>query len=65
MIIWSNECCSCDVGNCDGCKLQNHPHYICDVCGDEVEQGELFWFEGQQLCKYCVINELEVVEADE
>jgi len=66
LITYSNECCSCAVPGypClgDQCYLRNYPHYICDCCGDEVEPGQLFWFEGQQLCIDCVINELEVVE---
>jgi len=65
VITYSDDCCDCAAPGypCnDSCRLKNNPHFFCDICGDEVESDELFWYEGQQLCKYCVINELEVVE---
>jgi len=37
------------------------PYFICDGCGEEMEQGELFWYEGNQLCIECIKEELEEV----
>ena len=64
MITTSNECCGCAspgfpcIG--DRCELLHVKHYICDNCGEEVE--ELYWYDGNQLCKYCVLENLEVVQ---
>lgn len=69
MVMYSNECCDCSAPGypCIGkiCKLRHCPHFICDECGDDVDEGELYWFEGMQLCKDCVVERLEVVKADE
>jgi hypothetical protein len=66
MIRVSNDCCSCSSPGypCIGvsCELRHNPHYFCDDCGDEVEQGELFWFDGQQLCIECIKNNLNLEE---
>lgn len=69
MIQYQNDCCDCSSPGfpCIGsrCELLHAPHYFCDMCGEEVGDDELYWFEGQQLCSYCIISGLEVVRADE
>ena len=66
-IIFSNECCNCASPGfpCIGerCELLHYPHYICDECDDDVDV--LYWYEGRQLCRHCVLKELEVVTTDE
>ena len=65
-----NDCCGCASPGfpCEGasCPRLHSIHYYCDECGDEVSEGELYWYGTEQLCKYCVtdkiIEELEVVE---
>ena len=63
MIIRENDCCDCatDGYPCIGksCPLINVPHYYCDDCGDETD---LYWYEDEQLCKYCIIKRLEIVK---
>lgn len=66
MIYHQNDCCECASPGfpCIGsrCELVNRAHYICDGCDEEVYPGELYWYDGLQLCSNCVIKELEVVE---
>ena len=68
-VIITNDCCDCATPGypCLGsaCNLRHSPHYFCDECDDEVESGELFWYEGRQLCGNCVFEELEVVKGYE
>jgi len=65
MVVRQNDCCDCAVPGypCIGsaCDLRNYPHYYCDICNEEVDQGELFWFEGDELCIDCIKKKLEVV----
>ena len=65
MIRIQNDCCSCAVPGypCIGerCELLHAKHYFCDECGDEVYPGELYWFDGEQLCISCIESRLEVV----
>lgn len=66
MIIKSNDCCDCASPGfpCIGrnCKLLDRTHYICDRCDEETYEGELYWFNGEQLCIDCILEELEVVK---
>lgn len=61
-----DECCNCAspgfpcIG--DRCELRHVPHYICDKCEDDVEV--LYWYEGEQLCRDCIFDSLEVVAYD-
>lgn len=67
MVVVSNECCDCATPGypCigDACYLRHYVHHYCDKCGDDVDT--LYWFEGEQLCSYCVLNSLEEVDDDE
>lgn len=62
MIEYENECVGCppEMG-CLGkyCPKLNVVHTYCDECGEEEQ---LYWYEGEQLCKECVIERLEKVE---
>lgn len=66
MIQVMNDCCDCatDTYPCIGnrCPLIKAPHYFCDECGDEVSVGELYWYDNEQLCEYCVLKRLETVK---
>lgn len=68
MINYENDCCDCATPGypCLGssCSLVNVPHFYCDHCGDEVGEGELYRYEGEELCEYCVLNALEVVTSE-
>lgn len=65
MIKFEDECVGCppELG-CDGdqCPYKNVPRYYCDECG---EKDQLYWFDYQQLCLYCIEARLERVEVDE
>ena len=65
MISYINECVSCGLpclGNL--CPNKNVKHYICDCCGEEMDDGELFEYEfgSEQLCIECIRGRLKVVE---
>lgn len=66
MVVIENDCCDCATDNypCLGslCSLRNAPHYYCDECGEEVDSGELYWFDDEQLCEHCIIGRLEIVK---
>lgn len=66
MIYIENECCGCATENypCLGssCPLTRVKHYMCDKCKTEVDYGELFYWDGKELCIECIQKELEVVE---
>lgn len=63
MIKYVNECCGCAVPAypCLGssCPNRNVPHYVCDNCGVDDEDEDIYEFDGQQLCAECILNSLE------
>lgn len=62
MVRIENDCCDCASGlyPCTNCGLKHTKHYYCDICKDEVET--LYKYDDKELCKYCVLKQLEVVE---
>lgn len=65
MIKFENECVMCppEMGCLrDSCPNMHVPHFYCDDCGDEVRPGELFEFDGEELCIDCIKKRLDVVE---
>lgn len=61
MIRFEDECVGCPtemgcLGN--SCKYNKVPHFYCDECGDEVDEGDLYEFDGQQLCIDCIEERL-------
>lgn len=68
MIKYENECCGCATDNfpCRGstCELRNVPHLICDTCGAEVEEGELYETENGQECAECALKNYEKVKVE-
>lgn len=65
MVRIENECVCCqpDLG-CIGsaCKYKNVPRYYCDIC---KEEGELFYFDNQELCIECIKKKLDLVEGSD
>lgn len=66
MIRYEDQCVGCphEIG-CLGssCPYVHVPLLICDACGEEVY--ELYWVDGEQLCKECVLKQFEMVDLDE
>ena len=60
MITYENECVDCDLP-CRGetCSLRHVPHYICDDCGEDVE--ELYDTDEGEFCAQCVLEHLPKV----
>lgn len=66
MIVVENECVGCPDDM--GCLYYACPYYMvtryyCDKCHEDVD--ELYIFDGEQLCKDCVLKQLERVEVDD
>jgi formylmethanofuran dehydrogenase subunit E len=56
MIKYENECCGCATESypCNPwCKRKKVPHFFCDRCGDEYNENELKYINGQQYCDSC------------
>lgn len=64
MIETRDECVGCPPGmGClhSGCPYINVTVFICDECGDEVE--DLYYGEdGKEYCDACVLHHIEKVE---
>ena len=58
-----NECVGCvDIGlHCLGisCPNKNVIHFYCDRCGEETT---LYYYDGEEICKDCLLEEFEIVE---
>jgi len=55
MIRFENECIGCPSNmGCigDACMYRYSPVYICDKCGDEVD--ELYEYFGEEYCEECL-----------
>ena len=61
-----NECLGCkDAGlpcTGDSCKYRNVVRFYCDRC---LEETTLYHYEGEELCKDCLLREFEIVEGSE
>lgn len=67
MVKYESNCVGCHgIGlHCIGSGCDNYKDvkvFYCDDCGDEVERGELYEFDGEQLCIDCIKNRLEPVK---
>lgn len=66
MIKVTNDCveCASSLYPCigDRCELLHVPHYYCDRCGNEVDEGRLYYYDREELCEDCILDDLEVVE---
>lgn len=66
MIVIGSECVDCpkELGCLfEACPYYKVIYYVCDCCGEEVE--ELYHFDGEQLCAECVLGNLEKVEYED
>ena len=61
MIIRESDCCDCGLP-CIGfsCKYFETIRCVCDNCQSDME--DLYWWEDEQLCIDCIIEQLEKVE---
>lgn len=58
-----NECVSCGLpclGN--SCPNRNVIRFYCDRCGEE---GKLYYYDSEEICKECLLKEFDVVEGTE
>ena len=56
-VRYENECCGCATESypCLGsdCPNRNVPYYICDICGNDIEDEEMHEKGGKHYCKNC------------
>lgn len=66
MIRYENNCCGCATESypCigDSCPNRHVPVFVCDECGDEVD--DLYEYGSEQLCADCVLERLDKVSID-
>lgn len=56
------ECVDCGLPCIrEGCRYYRVTRYYCDECGDETQ---LFEFEGEELCIYCIERRLKKVNEE-
>lgn len=59
MIKYEDECVGCppEIG-CFGSSCSNRevPHYYCDRCKDEVNCEDLYYYDGMEICKDCLLE---------
>lgn len=61
MIYYANECVGCDLPCLfKACPYYRVKHFQCDRCGDE--DITLYHYDGEQICKDCLLKEFEIVE---
>lgn len=53
MIRNENDCVGCPQG-CINCGRKSVPHWYCDRCEAEVDEWELWKYEGEELCEECL-----------
>lgn len=64
MMKIENDC----VGPCpqgclgSGCPNRHAQHFYCDRCGDEERPDRLYDFNGEMLCKECLLGNFATVE---
>ena len=64
MIKIENDCVGCPT-YCINCGNKEVPHFYCDECEEEVNEGELFLFDNKQLCEECLKNQFHRVTAED
>ena len=68
MIKFENECVGCppNMGCLGGaCPYRSVPHWICDRCDAEVDDGELWNVDGEELCEECLKENFPRVTYDD
>ena len=61
MTKYENQCVDCpsEMGcTRPHCKNWHVPIWVCDECGDE--NVDLWEYEGQELCKCCLLNKVHM-----
>lgn len=53
MIVYENDCCSCDLP-CIDCGRKHSPHYYCDSCGEEDEEMYEDKETKEHICSDCM-----------
>lgn len=63
-----NDCCECATPGypCkgDSCPNRNVPHYYCDKCKDEYTADTLYIYDGEELCKECLLGKFETIASE-
>ena len=65
MKIIENECVNCpqEMGCLDvSCPYKNVTRYYCDICGCEET---LYFYDGEEICKYCLLKNFDIIEGSD
>ena len=63
MVKFENNCIDCGKPCFSSCPYKRVPHFYCDDCGSEVNEGELYEYGGEELCLDCIEKKLPKVKA--
>ena len=50
-----NLCVHCEI--CVHCGQDKATVFVCDNCGEEYEPNELYDYDGEDLCKDCLVQQ--------
>ena len=60
MIIYENECVSCDTCMGSHCPNRRVPHLVCDDCGiEDTEIETIYIYDSADLCLHCLVARLK------
>jgi len=63
MVVVESDCCDCGLPCIhEACIHFKVIRFYCDQCGCE---DDLYYWNGEQLCSSCILEELEKVEYEE
>lgn len=63
MIVIESDCVDCGLPCIyEACPYYRVVRYYCDRCGSE--EHTLYWWNNEQLCLDCIVNDLEEVYHD-
>lgn len=62
-LIYEDYCVGCPAELCRPmfCKQLNRPRHVCDRCG---AKGPVYDWNGEELCRMCVWEDLELKEIE-
>ena len=64
MIKKESDCCDCQLPCIDSaCPYYEVIRYYCDNCGSEDD--DLYYYDGDQLCATCILQQLRPVEHED
>ena len=58
---FENDCVGCPQG-CINCGRKHVACWYCDDCGDACDPDELYDYDDEELCEYCVLKRIPKIK---